>query len=80
MKAKTEATVHELLAGIFGWVWILATLGAVVCLFWALFGNLSWWWTVGLFLAGGFFKAVTRQYMKERDTALARHQIERNDI
>jgi hypothetical protein len=75
MEPPTEAMSHELLGGVFGWVWIIATLGVVVTLVWAIFGNLSLWWPIGLFAGGAFFKAVTRDYIKSRNEAMIRHEI-----
>jgi len=77
MKAGTEAMFDELISRLCGWIWILSILAAVITAVWALFGELSWWWFIGFFAAGCFFKAVTREYMKPRDQVLFNDYLEK---
>ena len=65
-----DAKTHELISGVFGWIWIATTIAAVVWLFAAIFGSWSWWVVLGLFLVSGFLKSVTREYSKSAQKAI----------
>jgi len=51
MTARSKLIALELAGGLFGWLWIIAGLVAIVCLIGALFGGWLWsrfFWALGI--------------------------------
>lgn len=67
MKAKNASLLSELLAGIFGWVWITSLFATPTLLIWALFGEGKWYYPVISFAIGAFCKSLCREYKKQSE-------------
>ena len=52
----------ELLAGLFGWIWILGGISALVCTGLSLFGGYSWWNVAYSVIASGVGKWLARGF------------------
>jgi hypothetical protein len=76
MKKKTEAMTHELIAGIFGWAWIIGIPIWFYFLVQWFRGVHPWWYFVIAIAASGFCKAVAREYKKESLKALSESELE----
>ena len=63
----------SVLASIFGWLWILSSLGFIAVLIWCLFFDLSWKWLGFIFVTGALSKWLLRGF---RDNA-ERERLER---
>lgn len=65
-----DAQTHELISGLFGWLWLGGSLAGVVLILMALFGDNSWWLAIGVFLAAQFCKSVSRSYTQAAQEAM----------
>jgi len=65
-----DAKIHELIGGIFAWIWLLGTLAGVVWIIGAIFGSFSWWKAIGLIVGAQFAKVVHRDYRSAAQKAI----------
>lgn len=66
-----DAKVHEVVGGVFGWVWILGTLVGIGWIVAAAVGDASWLIGIAVFLGAQFAKAVAREYNRAEQKAIA---------
>ncbi|MBW2608047.1 MAG: hypothetical protein JRD05_10475 [Deltaproteobacteria bacterium] len=76
MKKKSEAMAHELIAGIFGWVWIIGIPVWIYFLVQWIRGVHPWWYFTIAIAASFFCKAVAREYNKESVKVMYESEIE----
>ena len=77
MKKKSEAMAHELIAGIFGWAWLIGIPVWIYFLVQWIRGVHPWWYFAIAIAASFFCKAVAREYQKESAKVL--HEIDIED-
>jgi hypothetical protein len=65
-----DARIHDVIAGIFSWLWLLGSLAGIAWLLGALFGDFSWLITIGLLVGAQFAKAVHREYRRASQKAI----------
>ena len=75
MKPIKKAMWFELVGGIFGWVWIVASIGAIYFLVQAVFYNGSWVNLVSVMLTGGFCKSVLRECERRKILLMTQESI-----
>jgi hypothetical protein len=75
MAIKKSAVTLEIIAGVFGWIWIACTLGFVVAVGGALFSDWSWLNAVYLFVVGGVAKWLARGFEDNKKRVLFENQL-----
>ena len=75
MKPIKKAMWFELVGGIFGWVWIAASIGAIYFLVQAVFYDGSWVNLVGVMLTGGISKVVLRECEARKNLLMTQESI-----
>jgi len=75
MKPINKAMWFELVGGIFGWVWIAASIGAIYFLVQAVFYDGSWVNLVGVMLTGGISKVVLRECEARKNLLMTQESI-----
>jgi len=65
MQKKTEAMIHELIAGIFGWAWLIGIPVWIYFMVQWIRGVHPWWYFAIAIAATGLCKALAREYKKE---------------
>jgi len=75
MKPINKAMWFELVGGIFGWVWIAASIGAIYFLVQAVFYDGSWVNLVGAMLTGGISKIVLRECEARKNLLMTQESI-----
>jgi hypothetical protein len=66
-----DARTHEVIGGVFGWIWMLGTVIGIGWIVAAFLGHASWLAGVGVVLGAQFAKAVAREYNKAARKAIA---------
>lgn len=66
-----DAKLHEIIGGIFGWIWILGTLTGVAWMAAAVLGRASWLIAISVLLVAQFTKVVAREYNRAAQKAIA---------
>jgi len=74
-----DAKIHQALSGVFGWIWLLGTLAALVCIVTAIFGHTHWWVAISILVGAQICKGLCREYrmagQKAVDDAIAAKQM-----
>ncbi len=64
-KLESRQRIHMHLMAACGTIGVIIGVATVVSIGFAIFGNLSWWWPIGLGLAGAVFNGAAKEYRKE---------------
>ena len=75
MQVPRSAALFELLAGLFGWTWIIASLAFLCFLVSAIFWEGSWWNVLYAFLTGGVAKWLARGFEDNKRRVLFEAQM-----
>ena len=75
MRPIRKAMWFELVGGIFGWVWIAASIGAIYFLVQAVFYDGSWMNLVIVMLTGGISKVVLRECEARKNLLMTQESI-----
>jgi hypothetical protein len=67
MEKRTQASVSELIGGIFGWIWILSFVSIPVLIIWTIWGEGRWYYVIIVFIVSTFCKALCREYKKQSE-------------
>ena len=73
--ANNKAAVFFLLSGLFGWIWIGASVAALVLIGCALFLDWSWWNVLYAVLIGGVAKWLTRGFIDNKNRVLFEQKL-----
>ena len=65
--ARKGAVMSAIIGGLFGWVWIIATISIPILIIWAIWGNGRWYHPVIALAVGGFCKALCREYKQQSE-------------
>lgn len=74
-RASKSLIVYEALGGIFGWVWIAASIGIVVATVGAIFFEWPWWNVLYAFLIGAIAKWLARGFLDNKRRVLFERQL-----
>lgn len=75
MKSIKKAMWFELAGGIFGWIWIATSIGAIYFLVQAAFYDGSWVQLVGVMLTGGISKIALRECEARKNLLMTQESI-----
>jgi hypothetical protein len=75
-----EAMMHELIGGIFGWIWLIGIPVWIYLLVQWIRGVYPWYYFAIAFVASWFCKAVTRSYKSASKKALSESKNEKYEI
>jgi membrane protein implicated in regulation of membrane protease activity len=70
MSSRRQLVIFELLSGLFGWVWIGASLSAVGFVAMALLSDWSWWNVLYASIVGALAKWLARGFLDNRGRVL----------
>jgi hypothetical protein len=80
MNKLSEAMMHELIGGIFGWIWLIGIPVWLYLLVQWIRGVYPWYYFAIAFVASWFCKAVTRSYKSASQKALSESKNEKYEI
>ena len=66
MSSKGQAIGFELPSGLFGWIWIGASLATLLFVAMALFSDWSWWNVLYAIIVGAVAKWLTRGFLENQ--------------
>ncbi len=75
MKIQTKLIFLEVISGLFGWTWIVASIGIVVAGVAAIFFDWSWWNVLYAFLIGGVAKWLAKGFIDNKNRVLFEHEL-----
>lgn len=75
MKTQTKLIVLELVSGLFGWIWIIASVGFVAAIVGVMFFDWSWWNVLYAFLIGGVAKWLAKGFIDNKNRVIFEREL-----
>ena len=75
MTSRGQLILFEALSGVFGWVWIGATIAVLVLVGFAIFSDWSWWNVLYAVILGGVAKWLAKGFLDNKTRVLFEQQM-----